>query len=146
VTGSGFDIEAHGTPDSVRVILSELRSRLDALGLTADQCGRVEIALAEALNNIVEHAYAGHGGGPVRLHGALTGGRLEIGLRDEGRPLPGLRLPDPQLPGCSGPVEALPEGGFGWYLIHDLTDALTYRRNGAENWLCLGFQINSGSG
>lgn len=141
-----FRIEAPGTPLSIRTILAELRCRLVSLGVAQDQCGRVEIALAEALNNIVEHAYDAGQGGPVRLYGTFNRGRLDIALHDRGPPLPGLRPPDPRLPDSSGPTETLPEGGFGWYLIHDLTDTLIYRRDANENCLCLGFEVDSDEG
>jgi serine/threonine-protein kinase RsbW len=137
-----FTIIGDGTAEGVRSILTELRQRLIALGLMSDQGGAVEIVLAEALNNIVEHAYALQEARPLQLHADLKAGWLEIELRDRGRPLPGLGLPHPILPDTSGPIGNLPEGGFGWYLIHNLTDRVRYNRIAEENHLYLGFVIN----
>lgn len=137
-----FRIIAPGTPEAVRGILADLRGRLETLGTPPDDCGRVEISVAEALNNIVEHAFPPEAVGTIRLRGRLHRGRLDIALRDDGRALPGLRLPDSELPPSCGPIDALPEGGFGWPLIHRLTDRLRYRREAAGNLLCLGFVIN----
>ena len=36
-------------------------------------------------------------------------------------------------------IDALPEGGFGWYLIHSLTQDLDYQRD--EEWNCLSFRV-----
>ncbi len=131
-----------GTADGVRSILTELRQKLIALGMMSEQRGTVEIVLAEALNNIIEHAYAPQEPGPLQLHADLKPDWLEIELRDRGRPFPGLGLPHPILPDSSGPVRTLPEGGFGWYLIHNLTDRVSYHRVADENHLYLGFMIN----
>ncbi len=138
----GFHLEAMGTPDSVREILCDLRARLQALGVGEDRCGEVEIAMAEALNNIVEHAYAPGCAGPLRLSARLRDTHLVISARDAGQPLPGLDLPNRALPDTSGPLESLPEGGFGWFLIHDLTEKVEYTRKENENHLTLVFAIN----
>lgn len=138
----GFRVEARGTPDTVRDILGDLRQHLSGLGLSQDSCGTVEIVMAEALNNIVEHAYAPHWEGPLWLSGALKDGVLTLNTRDTGHPMPGLDVPQGSLPDASGPLDTLPEGGFGWYLIHDLTESLSYRHEDGENRLTLTFAIN----
>ena len=86
----GFCVEARGTPDTMRDILGDLRQHLSGLGLSQDSCGTVEIVMAEALNNIVEHAYAPHWEGPLWLSGALKDGVLTLNTRDIGHPRPGL--------------------------------------------------------
>ncbi|WP_245605407.1 ATP-binding protein [Roseicyclus elongatus] len=45
------------------------------------------------------------------------------------------RPPPPTLAGHA--ATDLPEGGFGWLLIHQISTALTYRRDGGENRLSL---------
>lgn len=104
-------------------------------GYDANSCGTVEVVLAEALNNIVEHAFADTGEGQVLLEMHEGRDRLRFHLRDTGQPLPGLALPTARLPRQNVSVQDLPEGGFGWYLIHSLTAALDYARVGPENHL-----------
>ena len=60
---------------------------------------------------------------------------LRVRLVDQGRAMPGLTLPEGKLPRHDVALEDLPEGGFGWFLIHNLTQRLTYRRIGAKNQL-----------
>ena len=137
-----FHIETHGTADSVRQILIDLRAFVEGLWPDADTSGTIEIVMAEALNNIIEHAYTPGCEGPLWLSAQRDGGLLRVELRDTGRPLSGCKLPQTDLPDASGPLQGLPEGGFGWFLIRDLTDSLSYRRFGAQNRLTLEFWLN----
>jgi len=49
-----------------RSVLSDMRGQMVRQGLDDDKLGTLELVLAEALNNITEHAY-GPEGGPVEL-------------------------------------------------------------------------------
>lgn len=135
-----------GSPEAVRGLLVSLRQHLHAVGIEDDLCGSIELAVAEALNNIVEHAYAPSGQGPLWLGIQNHPERLTFQLRDQGAPLPGLELPAGQLPEASGPLDDLPEGGFGWFLIRDLTDSLDYQRMSGKNQLTLEFRRTPGPG
>jgi serine/threonine-protein kinase RsbW len=107
-------------------------------GLSADEKGRIEIVLAEVLNNVFEHAYAKHPGTTAVMMQRKHAG-LHVRITDTGLPFPGAALPKGDFPQL-GPCPDLPEGGFGWALIRSLTTNLTYCRAGAENRLC--FQIS----
>lgn len=130
---------------AVRALLAETRARLRATGVSEAACGTVEIALAEALNNIVEHAYAGRTG-RIGIAAALVGTDLCCTLTDRGRPLPGLRLPEGPGPEIGRTRATMPEGGFGWFLIRSLTRGLHYERAGDVNRLTLCFDLARESG
>ena len=122
---------------AVRDVLARIRSWLHASALTDEDRGTVEIVLAEALNNIVEHAYPADAPGEIRLDLALDQARLVCVLSDHGTALPGLRPPDGTLPAHDVARDAFPEGGFGWFLIRDLADRIDYRRAAGWNHLSL---------
>lgn len=127
----------------VRRMLAELRERLAVETIADDDRGTVEIALAEALNNIVEHAYEPDAAGTITLTLWIGPTRLSCELRDEGAALPGLAPPRAAAPDVTGPRETLPEGGFGWSMIHALTARLRYLRDGTKNRLILDFDLAS---
>lgn len=135
-------VECIATQSAVRDLLIGLRTWLRAANLSEENCGNVEIALAEALNNVVEHAYPADLPGGIALDLALTAVCLRCELRDQGAALPGLVPPDTGLPPLDGPRESLPEGGFGWSLIRTLTSRLSYERRDGENRLTLEFNLN----
>lgn len=116
-------------------------SRLRELGVGEDRAGEVQIALAEAVNNVVEHAYAGRAPGDVRIRCNLENDQLWISIWDAGVPLPDNSLPAGKPADVSGPIEDLPEGGFGWFLIRELTSDIQYQRADGSNELSLCFEI-----
>lgn len=122
-----------GRPTAVRDGLRALLDTLLLRSLPEDGRGTAEIVLAEALNNIVEHAYTNHDG-EIEISLQLRYNELLCRIADTGLPMPGGKLPDGVLPPL-GAFEDLPEGGFGWYLIRSLTRDLTYSRADGRNLL-----------
>jgi serine/threonine-protein kinase RsbW len=122
-------------PPTVRDRLARVMAAPLASGLSADLRGKVELVLAEVLNNVVEHAYS-FGSGHVELTIWGTAEGLVCEVVDAGAPMPGGRLPEGRLPDGAGLSAAdQPEGGFGWHLIRKLTRDLAYARAGGQNRL-----------
>lgn len=132
-------------PQAVRQALIDLRARF--LGsVPPDAVDRMELAVAEVLNNIVQHGgglpYVVHGPpcaqptAPVTIHLTVTrhAGGLACAVTDDGGPLPLRCLTPAQLP--LPEIAALREGGFGWFMIRDLTQSLFYFREHRRNVLC----------
>lgn len=122
----------NGDPGEVRSLLAEILEGLSALWIRADDREAIEIVLAEVLNNIVEHAYGRSGKGPIAIGCHAKGGRLDISITDEGRSMPRNCLTPLQKPQAE---DLPPENGFGWTLIHALTDEVIYRRSEDRNHL-----------
>ncbi|MHA6344479.1 ATP-binding protein [Roseivivax sp. CAU 1761] len=140
-------------PFEVRGAVTALEAALAAAGSAGPAAGQAALVVAEALNNIVEHAFAEAAApaGPQSSAGDLAGrglpagriglrcsqlqGRMRVQLRDTGRAMPGLALPAGAAPDLAAAPDDLPEGGFGWFLIHALTADLGYRRRAGFNIL-----------
>jgi serine/threonine-protein kinase RsbW len=118
-----------------RAALGDLCGQLAAQGLSEDDLGTIELVLAEALNNITEHAY-GPEGGPIEVALDLSACHVRCELRDYGRPMPMGEAPVTELPLIS-PPDILPEGGFGWHIIRCLVSDLQYERAADHNRLQL---------
>ena len=121
--------------------IAQLSDGLARRGLPAQRAGDVKIALAEAINNVVEHAYAGVAPAKVQVTCWLEHDRLDILISDTGNPLPGLHPPDGKPAAIGNTLEDLPEGGFGWFLIHQLTSDIRYERRNGCNRLSLRFDF-----
>jgi len=124
------------TPEDVRRALGAFCEAVRPLGLSAELTGTVELVLAEVLNNIVEHAYAGANAGQIEFHAYYMDSGFRFEIADGGREMPGGLLPVGDHVDLDTDLNALPEGGFGWYLIHDLTENLQYHRADGQNRLC----------
>ncbi|WP_082005701.1 ATP-binding protein [Halocynthiibacter namhaensis] len=122
-------------PLAVRRALESILSGLGHLDLNQDDCGTVELVLAEVMNNIVEHAYAGERSGVIELHISGTSRGLFCTVIDDGLPMPDGNPPMGKQHDLSCSREDLPEGGFGWMLIRELADELGYERDGDKNKL-----------
>jgi serine/threonine-protein kinase RsbW len=149
-----FDERFAATPDQVRKGLMRAMARVRRARPDHDP-GTLEIVLAEVLNNVAEHAYAGGPAGAVELGLSLSGGTVDCTVCDRGAPLP-RHLLDPPAVAAEGPdaspadaglpviADELPEGGFGWQLIHALAENLRYaRREGCNH---LAFSVTLGPG
>jgi serine/threonine-protein kinase RsbW len=133
------------TPLAVRETLAQIVAALTACELPGEERGAIEIVLAEVLNNIVEHAYAAPDSGTIELSLRPTAIGLRCEVLDRGRPMPEGRLPLGGHPE-RGRREDLPEGGFGWLLIHSLCQDLVYERQASQNRLTFRFAVEVGGG
>jgi len=124
-----------GDSQSVRQALKTAMAAFRAMPLGGSLSGVVEIVLAEVLNNVVEHAYAEHGRGIVEVEVELTSAALLFRVRDDGLPMPEGEAPEGEARDLDVVTDDLPEGGFGWFLIRELTEGLCYRRIGNRNEL-----------
>ena len=144
-TSLGYSLSVEPS-DTVRVVLASdpeaIREGLQGLfaldllkALTEESRDAAEIVLAEVLNNVVEHAYAMYPG-KIELWVTRREDFLFVRMVDHGLPMPGGDLPG----GRMLKVDDLPEGGFGWFLIRNLSHELTYERDGMHNILsfCIG--------
>lgn len=132
-----------GDEMAVRAALARVMAELAPLGLPPDSCGTVELVLAEALNNVVEHAYA-EAPGPIEVELRQIDGALGCAICDHGKPMPDGTPPLGRQTLLDVPLEDLPEGGFGWFLIRSLTRDLDYVRRRGHNRLTFLIPLDRG--
>lgn len=130
----GLHLTFLASPFAVRDSLAQMLAVPPLRDLPPQMRGLAELVLAEVLNNIAEHAYPA-GPGPVSVTLTPASGGTQCLVVDQGAAMPGGRVPVGDLPSAATDVEDLPEGGFGWHLIHRLTRDLSYRRAGRCNHL-----------
>ncbi len=117
--------------DHVELLGRAVHALCAAAGMPARECGQVELALVEAVNNVIRHAYRGEAGHPVRVEFAVRGDRFTIEIEDEGTPMPDRRAP--VLDFDPADVASLPEGGMGLFIIHSVMDEVEFRRLDGRN-------------
>lgn len=134
-----FQFTCIATELSVRNVMVQIHRALADHAVSGDLLSSVEIAVAEGLNNIVEHACANQPDGKILVEMRVNAAHIFVQLQDPGLPLPGWTLPEGRAADVSVARDALPEGGFGWNLIHTLTDRLAYSRSTNMNHLKMWF-------
>jgi anti-sigma regulatory factor (Ser/Thr protein kinase) len=82
----------------------------------------VELALNEALVNVIDHAYHDDPTGRIELSFRIAPDELEIQVRDWGESFDPASVADPDL-------DEPHESGYGVYLIRQLVDRASYQPN-----------------
>ncbi|MEP2642450.1 ATP-binding protein [Roseobacter sp.] len=133
-----FTISLDSTPMAVRDALAQVLVGLRPLALTAHDTGTVELVLAEALNNVVEHAYPQSGPtGRITLTCTHAVDGLDIRIADKGTPMPNLAMPVGQSANINVALQDMPEGGFGLFIVQSLAKNIQYQRVDGENSLTM---------
>jgi serine/threonine-protein kinase RsbW len=80
----------------------------------------LELAVTEAVSNVIRHAYGQNADHHISIHAGLEAGRFVVSIRDAGAPFFG-------VPAESGPPSPR-GGGYGLGLISTLMDDATWHR------------------
>lgn len=111
-----------------------VQSSFEALAVEAGIDGLERIllpmAVVEAVNNVIKHAYQWTTGRPILLEAHHSGCVLRVELRDQGLPMP-LPLPSGEI------VDESAESGRGWKIIRAVFPDVHYERIDGENLLRL---------
>ncbi|MBN2530535.1 MAG: ATP-binding protein [Deltaproteobacteria bacterium] len=126
---------------SIRAISMSLKAFFSNFESVADSASMLELAIAEGMNNVFEHAYDGRTEGEMRIVVQLEGKKLSVSIFDQGEE------PNPDrvsaIPFMSEFTDDLPEResllceGRGVYIMETLMDSLDYQRVGDENCLIM---------
>jgi anti-sigma regulatory factor (Ser/Thr protein kinase) len=87
-------------------------------------------ALADALTNVIRHAYHGEEDKPIRLACSAMGLRLDLKITDHGAAPDMSRI-------CARDPAAPEPGGRGTHVIRDVMDVVSYKTTKAGNRLTL---------
>ncbi|WP_299872515.1 ATP-binding protein [uncultured Cocleimonas sp.] len=101
--------------------------------------GLLELALVEAVNNIVIHAYEGVPGNSIKADYKKTDDNIIITLTDFGKQF---SAKDKNAESKSDDIDALPEGNWGIDLIESIVDEIKRSRTGNSNTLTIIKSIN----
>jgi len=128
-------LRADSRLENVELLARAVRGLVAAAGLDGRECAHVELAVDEALNNVIRHAYALQPGHPIELVFTLDERCFTLEVADEGAPMAPRRAP--VLDFDPGDLEHLPEGGMGLFIIHSVMDQVEYRSAGGRNSLVM---------
>jgi serine/threonine-protein kinase RsbW len=109
-----LDIEVPSDPSGLITIRRRLRTWLELRGLAEDECDDAILAVSEACNNAIEHAYL-LDPGPIRLLMEHIEGTLAIRIEDHG---------------AWHPTEPSFERGHGIPLMHAVMDTAAIEHDG----------------
>ena len=102
----------------------------DEVGFDENEAKRLRLAVEEAVVNVISYGQAT----AIELRATADGGRLVVTIQDDGLPFDPTQRSATDL---SMPADERPVGGLGILLMHQMTDALSYRRAEGHNILSM---------
>lgn len=124
--------------DQVAAMAAEVRRACARWGTSPQATDEIELAVVEAVNNAIEHAYGSESGGSIEVVLEADRAGLRVEVRDEGIaiPLGVLEQAGPTRFDCAD-TNSLPEGGMGLHVIKQLMDEVHYQSYDGRNVLRL---------
>ncbi|GAA0399890.1 hypothetical protein GCM10009133_05910 [Cocleimonas flava] len=123
----------------VKKLSAHFRDFCNHNSLNEQLSGLLELALVEAVNNIIIHAYEGLPGNTIKAQYQKTDSNIIITLTDFGKKFTGK---DKNKDTEKGDLESLPEGNWGIGLIESIVDDIQRSRNADSNTLIITKSIN----
>ena len=113
---------------SLKEVRSFSRKVFEKLDIDQDLKDELVLAIAEAAQNIVKHAYQGQDTeDKMEIKISLDKGQLEIGFFDKGRPVDKENIRHRN-------IDDIKPGGLGTYFIQQIMDAVVFKE-GEKPWI-----------
>ncbi|HEU5087150.1 MAG TPA: ATP-binding protein, partial [Roseiflexaceae bacterium] len=122
-------IEVPAAWESVARLIGFADDAEQALALNADQTYLLRLVIEEITTNIIKYGFAGTQG-VISLACQSDDERLQIVVRDNGRPFDPLSAPQPDL--SDDPSNRV-AGGLGLYFVRQFADLLAHQRD-EQGW------------
>lgn len=132
----GIQLSIASRLELVRLLGQAVRGICQSLPLSGDEVDALELAVCEAANNSIKHAYKGKPDGTVRVTVVVDGTGLVICVQDRGTPMLDTKKLANELP-VPHSVKELPEGGMGLFLIRKAADSVGYKAGDPDNVLVI---------
>lgn len=117
------------------------------LDLAAVKPSSVELAVVEAVNNSIIHAYQSETGNSVDVTFEYVEDSLSIHVKDYGEPMPksvaGQLSGRPVVQRLDVPKQDLPESGWGIELLKAICDKVSYQSVHGGNTISLSFKLST---
>jgi len=108
----------------VRAFLRRFCQPLVTAGYPEEALSELELAVNEAVANVMKHAYQGRTDYPIRMDLQAEDARIVVSIRHQGAPFTPEAVPPPSFDGSRS-------NGFGVYLIRQCVDEVEYLQEDA---------------
>ncbi len=112
-------------------VCQNISKTLFDMNIEAEDIASCEIAIREALNNVIKHAYQNRPNNKINLLISLKSKHITISISDFGKSRKSIK--EATLDFNPKDIENLPEGGFGLYIIEKIMDTTEYKIENDKN-------------
>ncbi len=114
-------------------VTSWLEEVMEVSGFSEEAILDTQLAVEEAITNVIVHGYKEHGG-EVVITCHVNSDRVEVEIADTASRFDPLSIPEPDL---DGGIEKRRIGGLGVFLIRQVMDRVSYRYENGKNILLM---------
>jgi len=119
-----LEIEFNSRPEQLAMVRENIRNFSEAHRLSVSAMDDIELAVDEAVTNVVQHAYTNRGDGLIRLHAWKADRKLFIAIRDFGR---GFKPKPVGVKDIRRIIQGKTRRGLGRYLMKQCMDSVRYK-------------------
>ena len=124
-------------------VAEQIETFCSNLNVSAKTTYRFNVALEEALTNIISYGFSGGGRHQIDVSVEFRGGELIATVSDDGKPFDPLSQAPPDI---HASVEERKVGGLGIHLLRTLMEKVEYRRDGGTNRLTFRTRVDTARG
>lgn len=128
----------HNDVSEVPQLAEWIETTCETMELPMAAVFQLNLALEEAVVNVMNYAYPGKEGMPVRLTAERQDNEVIFTLEDDGVAFDPTQAEEPDI---SLAVEDRPIGGLGIFLVNQIMDKVSYARVGGTNVLKMTYII-----
>jgi serine/threonine-protein kinase RsbW len=128
-----FDLVIESDIMNIPGVLDQLETVMQADGFSVEEILDTQLALEEAVTNVIVHGY-GKPGEQIVVSCHTSPDRIEIRLADTAPRFDPLSIPEPIL---ESSIDKRSIGGLGVFLIRQVMDGVSYRYENGKNILVL---------
>ena len=120
-----IQIQIPSLPENIRIVESFIDNAKEKYHINDDIYGNIMVAVTESVNNAIVHGNQSDNKKNVYLKLSLEKSLIKFTVRDEGVGFDYNNLPDPTLP-----ENVNKSGGRGIFLMKNLCDEVSFKKNG----------------
>jgi anti-sigma regulatory factor (Ser/Thr protein kinase) len=135
-----MSLRVAATDEGLRLAAETFDRFRAAHGVPFTAAWKLQVALDEALSNVVRYAYAGRAEASIDLEYAFQHGIVTVTVTDHAPRFNPLDLPPPST---DLPLEARAPGGLGIAFIRSLTDEARYEWRNGRNVLTMALHVQA---
>lgn len=132
------EINVRATVDAIEQVAIFLETSLEKADISMIDSSRIQLAVEEAVTNVVTHGYEGDGG-EVTVRCLIDGDLITITIMDSGYPFDPTTIPPADV---TADIDHRNIGGLGVHLIRSVMDEVSYQRSGDKNQLTMSKRVS----
>ncbi len=129
-----YTLTLHNDVQEVPLLATFLDTISEESGMDMEMTMNINLAVEEAVVNVMNYAYPEGTVGEVRIDASVTDGLLTITIADSGSPFDPTEKENPDI---NLPAEERSIGGLGILLVRQFMDTVAYQRTDGMNILTL---------